>query len=191
MYGGVPPQPAGSGDYPPPGTNPGWPAPPSAWPGATPAGIRAPRTPEQAALDPALRATGLIGAALVVLTAALPWLSGPGLAHGSGLRMAGQLWVVGSLFSDVLRLAAGIWLLIPIAGAVLWALRWVKRPWAWSATLILGVATLALVISVLVLVANASLVGIGAGLWLAVAGAAVGVAADVLHLARSLRGRTA
>ncbi|MBL7502276.1 hypothetical protein I6A84_08340 [Frankia sp. CNm7] len=212
MYGSSQPQPAGGG-YPPAGGHPGWQPPQPGWPPAgaptpqplpgppgpgpggsgSPAVIRAPRPPraprtaEQALRDLPARALGLVGAGLVVLTAAVPWLNAPGLPDSSGLRTASQLWAVGSVLSDVLKLAAVVWVLVPIAGTALWALRWVVRPWAWPAVFVSGVATLVLVVSVLVLVSGADGGGVGVGLWLGVAGASVSIAADILHFVRSTR----
>ena len=124
----------------------------------------------------------------MIISAALPWLRGGGLPSGSGLDIASRLWAVGAAFSSTLQFAAILWIMIPLGGAVLWALRWVSRPWAWVASLAVGTAILAIVVSVAAIISGVSSGGPAAGLWLATAGAVAGVVIDVLHLL--LRSRT-
>lgn len=141
--------------------------------------------------DVPMRVLGLVGAGLVVLTAALPWLSGPGLPDGSGLATASRLWAVGGVLSDTLRLAAVLWIVIPLAGCALWALRWAVRGWSWLASFAVGLVTVGVTVAVMVTVGGANSGSLGVGIWVSLVGAVIGVVADLLHYVRTPRRTTA
>jgi hypothetical protein len=94
---------------------------------------------------------------------------------------------VGGVLSDKLRLAAIIWILIPLAGCALWALRCAVRAWAWRVSFAVGVVTLGLTIAVVVTVVGADGAKVGTGIWICAVGAVMSLVADLFHYIRTAR----